>query len=85
MNNKNIFQKLGSVLAYIQQITDNLFTIGFKKLKKIGQKGENVELNNKKLNFAFKIGKRLLKGIGEFGDSFYSTYAKLKNKKNNKK
>lgn len=84
MDNKKeapLSRKVGSFLAIIQSIVDNLFGFFFKMLKGLGGKKESrknpTSLKGKVIGAAHDT----VNFLGEAGDSYYETYEKLKARK----
>lgn len=78
-------RKIGTVLAKVQLLVDDVFEFGFKKLKIFGSKNKapkNPEtLTEKAADFAQKSAGF----VGEVGSSYYEEYQKLKAKKEARK
>ena len=83
---KPFSHQVGSFLAVIQSTVDDLFEMGFKKLKSIGKakrppKKDPDSLQSKATEAAHTSAEFL----GEVGESFYDQYKKLKSKKSENK
>lgn len=65
---------IGAVLAIFQSLVDDILGYLFKSLKRLGEPEENVSKKTSLL-------KKFVKFFGDLGDSFYSTYEKIKKEK----
>ncbi|MBL4694917.1 hypothetical protein JKY72_06135 [Candidatus Gracilibacteria bacterium] len=80
---KTVAKKIGTGLAKLQSLFDDLLDSGFRKLKKEGKKKVKKDDSPKG---KVKKGLRKTAGfLGEMGESFYDEYEKIKAKKVNKK
>ncbi|MBP9718649.1 hypothetical protein KBD59_05135, partial [Candidatus Gracilibacteria bacterium] len=87
MTQKSSFpRKLGSFLAKVQAVVDDVIEFGFKKLKSVNKKPTpppppDAKIKDKVIHAAH-VGAGF---IGEAGESYYETYQKIKAKKDKKK
>lgn len=72
----SIASVIGSILAIIQSIFDDLFGFLARKLKSAG----NTKRKKSDSDFV-RFLKEVARFFGELGDSFYSTYEKIKKDK----
>lgn len=72
-------QKLGSVLAHVQDGVDQLVAFGFKKLRQSGTK--NLKPSDSPLK---KTAVKTAGFIGEAGSSFYQKYEEIKERRRKK-
>ncbi len=76
---------IGSILARLQVLVDDVFAYGFKKLKAVGAKKPAIKnpetFKDKATNFVHESAEF----VGEVGSSYYETYQKLKASKKEKK
>ncbi|PCI25759.1 hypothetical protein COB57_00940 [Candidatus Peregrinibacteria bacterium] len=87
---KSFAQKIGSFLANIQAIFDNLFIIIFKMLKKVSQESPKKKATKKDSpkstsQTAIHYAKNTAQFFGEVGESFYTEYEEIKRKKTKNK
>lgn len=86
MDHKSPFSKLvGSTLAHIQSLADDVFHYGFRKLKQLG-KDDVVDADAAEKDPGTSSGVvGLVKGVARFlgdsGETYYDTYEKIKAKK----
>ncbi len=64
---KSFSDQIGSTLAHIQDLFDTVFHLTFKKIKSTSEKNPEK--------------RRIFKFFSTIGDSFYSTYSEIKQKK----
>lgn len=84
MKQKSPFSKLlGSSLAHIQSLADDVFHYGFKKLKELGKDQPVVRgaLEEEPHDHLVHFMKRVVRFLGDSGETYYDTYEKIKAKK----
>lgn len=78
-------RKIGSALAKVQLLVDDIFEFGFKKLKVFGKKSPTTLPPETLTEKAADIAQKSAGFIGEVGSSYYEEYQKLKAKKESRK
>ncbi len=75
MKHSSPFSRLvGSALAHVQSLADDVFHYGFRKLKQLGNDSE-------KRSDVASWAKGAARFLGDSGESYYATYEKIKAKK----
>ena len=75
MKHSSPFSRLvGSALAHIQSLTDDVFHYGFRKLRQLGRDSEE---RSEVVSWA----KGAVRFLGDSGESYYETYERIKAKK----
>lgn len=65
---------IGAVLAIFQSVVDDILGYLFKSLKRLGEPEEKMSTKTSLL-------KKFVKFFGDLGDSFFTTYEKIKKQK----
>ena len=83
---KSVARSLGKGLAYVQDTLDVIVGWGFKKLKttRFREDDDEDRLDASKAQRAKHAANKVLRFFGDFGDSFYTEYEIMKQKRKNK-
>ncbi len=81
MQQKKTFSKLvGSALAHVQSLADDVFHFGFKKLREISEERE-VPVDQRGEVRLVSAVKKVASFLGDSGEAYYETYEGIKAKK----